>query len=414
MKSLQEMVNAGCAEDIAAELAADVINDAAANAAKDALLAACNAEKALCVEANAAKDAQIVKLTADLKACTDRQCPPNGDVIAPSVPTGLTATVVSSTQINLAWSVANDNVAVVGYNVFRGGVQIGTTLGTSLANTGLTPATAYSYTVKARDAAGNMSAASAAVSATTSGVTPPAGEFVWLGLATPQLTREWMLANTGPRIALVNAPGGAVSGLQKGKRFTGTVFPANGTDFQDCEFNFGNGWGIDGDGRIFKVTRSTFKGTGGPSAILGNATVDGCNISGCQDGIKLQTSGAVRRSFIHDLVSPASDPHFDGIQIQHNSQGVVIEQNRVEARDTSEVFFQELGGQIDGGVVRHNWLGGSDLPVRIEAGCTNMKVIENIIVKGHWGYWDLNSTVVHNGNISGTAVDGKPAGSPID
>jgi len=96
------------------------------------------------------------------------------DTIAPLAPTGLTATAASSSQINLSWTAATDNVGVTGYNVFRGGVQIAT-LGavTSFQDTGLTASTTYSYTVRARDAAGNISAPSSPASATTQA---PAGD----------------------------------------------------------------------------------------------------------------------------------------------------------------------------------------------------------------------------------------------
>src|SRR5439155_3471298 len=96
------------------------------------------------------------------------------DTTAPTVPTNLSATAISSSQINLAWTASTDNVAVTGYKVFRAGVQIATiTAGTTYQNTGLTAATPYSYTVSAYDAAGNNSAQSSSVSATTSAPPPP-------------------------------------------------------------------------------------------------------------------------------------------------------------------------------------------------------------------------------------------------
>ena len=92
---------------------------------------------------------------------------PGPDTVAPSVPTGLVATPVSTTQINLSWNASTDNVGVTGYQVFRNGQQIATTTTTSFSNTGLTPATTYQYAVRASDAAGNTSALTTAVSATT-------------------------------------------------------------------------------------------------------------------------------------------------------------------------------------------------------------------------------------------------------
>lgn len=91
------------------------------------------------------------------------------DTAAPSTPTGLSASGITSTSVNLAWAAATDNVGVTGYKVFRNGTQVATVTGTSYAATGLTAATAYSFTVRAHDAAGNTSAASAALNVTTAG-----------------------------------------------------------------------------------------------------------------------------------------------------------------------------------------------------------------------------------------------------
>jgi hypothetical protein len=93
--------------------------------------------------------------------------PPPADTQAPTAPASLTATAVSSSQINLSWGASTDNVGVSGYNIYRNGAQVGTSTATSYSDTGLTASTAYSYTVKARDAAGNLSAASNTASATT-------------------------------------------------------------------------------------------------------------------------------------------------------------------------------------------------------------------------------------------------------
>src|SRR5437763_14313640 len=102
---------------------------------------------------------------------------PPPDTTPPSVHKGLTASAVSSSQINLSWTASSDNVGVSGYRVYRNGTQIATTSATSFANTGLSPSTTYSYTVAAYDAAGNLSAQSSSASATTPAppdTTPPA------------------------------------------------------------------------------------------------------------------------------------------------------------------------------------------------------------------------------------------------
>src|SRR5256712_339969 len=79
------------------------------------------------------------------------------DTTPPTTPTGLTAAVAGSSGANLSWSASTDNVGVTGYIVRRNGVQVATPATTSFADTGLSAATTYSYTVAARDAAGNRS-----------------------------------------------------------------------------------------------------------------------------------------------------------------------------------------------------------------------------------------------------------------
>jgi glucose/arabinose dehydrogenase/PKD repeat protein len=98
------------------------------------------------------------------------------DNVAPSVPSGLTATVVSTTQIDLSWNPSTDNVAVTGYRIFRDGTQVGTSTTTSFSDTGLSPGTPHVYAVRAVDAATNVSGPSGSATATTFSLdtTPPA------------------------------------------------------------------------------------------------------------------------------------------------------------------------------------------------------------------------------------------------
>lgn len=106
------------------------------------------------------------------------------DTVNPSAPTGLTATAVSGTQINLSWNPSTDNVGVTGYQIQRcpgttsclsGNpfVQIGTTTDTTFNNTGLTNGTSYRYRVRAVDAAGRQSSFSNIVTATTRDTVAP-------------------------------------------------------------------------------------------------------------------------------------------------------------------------------------------------------------------------------------------------
>lgn len=86
---------------------------------------------------------------------------------APSVPSELAVTGKSATSVSLSWTASTDNVEVVGYEVYNGETLVETVTGTTYTVSDLSPSTAYSFTVKAKDAAGNKSAASEAVNATT-------------------------------------------------------------------------------------------------------------------------------------------------------------------------------------------------------------------------------------------------------
>ncbi|MFD6137726.1 glycoside hydrolase family 48 protein [Isoptericola sp. NPDC060257] len=93
---------------------------------------------------------------------------PSDDTTAPSVPQDVTATA-DGTNVQVTWSPSTDDTRVTGYQVSRDGEGVGSVgaAATSFADGGLEPETAYAYTVTARDAAGNVSAASEPASVTT-------------------------------------------------------------------------------------------------------------------------------------------------------------------------------------------------------------------------------------------------------
>ncbi|MFB9446641.1 DUF4832 domain-containing protein [Dactylosporangium vinaceum] len=138
-----------------------------------------------------------------------------GDTTPPSAPTGLTAPARTDTSVSLSWNASTDNVGVTGYRVLRGGVQVGTAASTSYTDTGLTASTAYTYTVQAYDAAGNTSAASSALSVTTSATSTPTGLIVddFNGTpAYPSAAQNDLGHWTGGNCFLNGGGNGAVSG----------------------------------------------------------------------------------------------------------------------------------------------------------------------------------------------------------
>ncbi|MFE9448402.1 carbohydrate binding domain-containing protein [Streptomyces sp. NPDC006739] len=89
------------------------------------------------------------------------------DTQAPTAPTGLTSTAKTSSSVSLQWNAATDNVGVTAYDIYSGANRVLSVSGTAATVGGLSPSTGYTFTVKARDAAGNVSGASNAVSVTT-------------------------------------------------------------------------------------------------------------------------------------------------------------------------------------------------------------------------------------------------------
>lgn len=79
------------------------------------------------------------------------------DTEPPSAPAVLSATTVGAGSITLGWSASVDNVGVTGYKVYREGVEIASPTTLNFTDTGLIPSTQYHYSVKAKDAANNLS-----------------------------------------------------------------------------------------------------------------------------------------------------------------------------------------------------------------------------------------------------------------
>src|SRR6266571_1968758 len=158
------------------------------------------------------------------------------DTTPPTMPTGLTAAAAGSFGANLSWSASTDNVGVTGYIVRRNGTQVATSVATSFADTGLSAATTYSYTVAARDAAGNVSPNSTSVSVTTSGVAGSApvvqqvtGSFAHKGAVTIAGTGFGAKAQVAP-LVWDDASGANV--LDKWSGFWPTAAPTPSSNMQ--------------------------------------------------------------------------------------------------------------------------------------------------------------------------------------
>ena len=89
------------------------------------------------------------------------------DTEAPTTPTNVQGSAVSSSSVSLNWTASNDNIGVTGYEIRRSSIVVGTTASTSYRDDGLAAVTTYSYEIVAYDDAGNQSAPSQAINVTT-------------------------------------------------------------------------------------------------------------------------------------------------------------------------------------------------------------------------------------------------------
>jgi len=87
---------------------------------------------------------------------------------------------MTDTQVTLDWTPSTDNAGVTAYDVYRDGALIAPVTTATYTDTGLVAGTAYSYTITARDAAGNVSAASEPLT-----VTPQVSTTAWYKVVNP-------------------------------------------------------------------------------------------------------------------------------------------------------------------------------------------------------------------------------------
>ncbi|MBI2932862.1 MAG: fibronectin type III domain-containing protein, partial [Planctomycetes bacterium] len=127
------------------------------------------------------------------------------ELMNPTTPSGLTATAVLTSQINLSWTASTDSggSGLAGYKIERStsGLagtfsQIATAPATTYSNTGLTASKRYYYKVRAYDNAGNNSAYTSTVNALTPAVnetTPPStpGGLTATAMSTSQINLSW-------------------------------------------------------------------------------------------------------------------------------------------------------------------------------------------------------------------------------
>ncbi|RTY97351.1 T9SS type A sorting domain-containing protein [Flavobacterium sp. RSP49] len=129
---------------------------------------------------------------------------PSADAQAPTTPANLVASGTTSNSVSLSWTASTDNSGVTGYNVYMNNALKTTTTGTTTTITGLTASTTYSFSVKAKDAAGNISGPSNTVNVTTAAVSG--------STATDLLFSEYIEGSSNNKaLEISNATGAAIN-----------------------------------------------------------------------------------------------------------------------------------------------------------------------------------------------------------
>ena len=172
------------------------------------------------------------------------------DSQAPSAPPALTASAASAAQVDLRWTAATDDVGVVGYDIHRNGALLATTktVLTTFSDPTASPATAYTYEVRSRDAAGNRSSVAARADVTTPAgqvVAYPASGDATVSEATPAVSsgtgalRVDGGAGTRVESLLSFTPAGITGPVQSAKL---RVYATTGTVDGPAVRAVGNGW----------------------------------------------------------------------------------------------------------------------------------------------------------------------------
>ncbi|BCH20829.1 right-handed parallel beta-helix repeat-containing protein [Mesorhizobium sp. L-8-3] len=221
-----------------------------------------------------------------------------------------------------------------------------------------------------------------------------------------------------------------------GKIINGTLrVLADNVVIKNSQVNFGGMWGVDAEGaKNITIQDSDFVGPGysgdSNAAILGSGNFLRNDISKAENGIVLTGgSSVVKGNYIHDLQDGSSDPHYDGISVQGGQNGVLIEDNTVFARDTSNIFIKNDFGPISDVRVNNNYLAGDPgimiyVDGRASGGpITGVSITNNYMEKGYYDYFSIdNSSPVISGNVylkegqfpsdvGGASTDGTDSGT---
>lgn len=376
------------------------------------------------------------------------------DATPPTAPGNLAARAASATQVNLSWTASSDNVGVTGYLVYRGSSQIAALGGLALSyqDTGLTPSTAYSYTVEAQDAAGNVSAPSNVATATTSaagqpsahGYPGPGGDGSTVGFTGDESTLTVIDGNHLPSSCTWGSTG--VLEVRDANVTLDHVYIRGGVDvYGGGNFKLTNsvvepGWGTDQahvrcgrvNGATCDIENTTIRWKAGVPQIGRDSVVTALadvsltiindDLSGGAGGVIVGSTqpSIVSHNYIHDLwTSTDNYIHQDAIFADGGAGLVTISHNRLAASvcqtcSTASIFSQPgtEGALLS---IQDNFIDGGGYSLYLESG-TSAAIDTNVIGPDHvWGTCAFTGTVTasdFSGNDHGDA-SGDDLGIPF-
>jgi chitinase len=151
------------------------------------------------------------------------------DTTPPTVPGGLTASGATTTSITLSWAASTDaGSGVANYELLRGGALIASPTATTYTDGGLSAATSYSYQVRAKDKAGNVSALSAALLTSTANGNCASAPATPAGLSAPSksstgVNLSWSAVAAGPNCTVQYRVNQGTTQVSQGAATTASV-----------------------------------------------------------------------------------------------------------------------------------------------------------------------------------------------
>ncbi len=236
-----------------------------------------------------------------------------GDTQAPTVPTSLTASNSTQTTVDLSWNAATDNVGVTGYDVYRGNTVITTVTTTTYQVTGLTADTAYSFRIKAKDAAANESGFSNTANATTlpidtgdneapsaptgltaSNITQTSADLSWNASTDNVGVTGYDVYQGNTVVATINATSNTITGLSPNTSYAFTVIAKDAAGNESSVSNTANVTTLPTGGTTCTGGISSFPYTEGFENTLGGwtqSTADDINWTNNTNGTPSRNTG---------------------------------------------------------------------------------------------------------------------------